>query len=49
MELIEGEEIDERLMHDNKKSQLIDWVDEFFQEENLEKRDMAILYEITGY
>ena len=49
MELLEGEEMEEREIHDNKKMQLMEEVEEYFESEELDARNLAILYEITGY
>ena len=49
MNLLEGEEFEERQLIMNKKMHLMDRVKDCFTSEVLEARDLAILYEITGY
>ena len=49
MSLLEGEELEERELSDNKKLQLKETIEGCFADEELEARDLAILYEVTGY
>ena len=50
MTLLEGEELEERELNFNKKLELMQIVQDCFDgSEVLEPRDLAILYEITGY
>ena len=49
MSLLDSEELENREQTKNKKLQLMESIQDSFVNEELEARDLAILYEITGY
>ena len=49
MSFLDSEEQEKREMTMNKKLQLMETIQDCFVNEELEARDLAILYEITGY